>query len=212
MIVLPHTVDLPQPETLPYGDVEVLGEAGGKQYGRAKDGRELRIGAALQPWELENPPKPAEVRIERRVKVQTRDMAFPEMRTEVTCATVVPIGSFEQAVERERAKQQAAARQSNPPYRVVDTLAATPALARQQERIIPLSAPANPLLTGQGLHLDGSPAIRGPRAILAFLQSKGIRLQPTPDGLGVLVRSRRGRLDPKSAKRCALPPACWPAS
>jgi hypothetical protein len=48
MIVQPTIVDLPQAETLPFSDVEVIGTVAGKQYARTKDGRELLIGSLLQ--------------------------------------------------------------------------------------------------------------------------------------------------------------------
>jgi hypothetical protein len=184
-------------ETMRSYEVEPIGTVAGKQYARHKDGRELLIGSPVMPWEGDNPPGPSEVHIERREKVQTREMAFPEMRTTTIRATVVPAGSYEKAKVAEQARQEANARRANPGYRPVDALAAVHALAPRQGQYVIGDQPRNPLLSQStpGLAIPGRPAIRGPREIIDYLTGKGLRLEVTPDGTGVLVRAKSGRLD-----------------
>jgi hypothetical protein len=183
-------------EKIRSSEVEVLGTVAGRQYAR-QDGRELLIGSQVEPWETDNPPRPNEVWIERRERYQDKSMAFAEMRTVRIRATALPAGSYEQAKAAERTRQEANARRANPGYRPVDALAAVHALAPRQGQYIIGDAPANLLLSQSkpGLAIPGRPAIRGPRAIIDYLTGKGIRLEPTPDGTGVLVRAKSGRLD-----------------
>jgi hypothetical protein len=184
-------------ETIRSSEVEPIGIAAGKQYARHKDGRELLIGSPVEPWETDNPVRPDEVWIERRERYQDKSMAFAEMRTVRIRATVVADGSYEQALQSEQAKEAAKQRSANPGYRPVDALAAIHALAPRPEHYIIGDAPANLLLSQStpALTIPGRAAIRGPREIIDYLTGKGLRLEPIADGSGVLVRTKRGRLD-----------------
>jgi len=186
-------------ETVPYDDVEILGTAGGRQYARDGKGRELWIRGTVQPWEVANPVKPGEVHIERREVVKDRSMAFPEARITRVRAQLVEPGTFVAAEAREDAKAEMRRRQENPPLRRVDLLALSPLLARQEPWILPATEagdPLRPTLTGRTAPLiasDGRPAIRGPEAIIAMLERKGIRLQLSGPNSRLEVLSRKGR-------------------
>ena len=67
--VLVHADDAPVP-TYARDDVTFLGRVGKGVYAMLPDGREVSVRGPLQPYELDNPALPGEVRIEKRVRTE----------------------------------------------------------------------------------------------------------------------------------------------
>jgi len=191
-------------ERLNYDEVELIGAASGRQYARDKQGRELQIVGSVPEWELENPPRSGEVRIEHRAKFQTNLMPFPDMRTTHLRAQVVPSGSYEQAAKRDQAREQARTRKANPRYRLVDALSRYPRLQRKAGELIHLTTPSDNFLAPVLPRVDSittadKPQIRGFDRILAMVEDEA-RLAVIGDPPRLLLSGRNGRVPSDTAE------------
>ena len=189
-------LDWPDPETIDRSELEVIGQHLHVAYARVRDGRELRMGTRVMPWEHENRPAPNEVWVQSVVTVpgefQSSRRPAPTELMSVRAYVVEP-GTYEKLVAGTRARDEklaAAAVRAATPHRV-DAAELMPALDRVPLQPIALDAHAKGILPGRGgknarlVTTGGREAIRGVEAIAGWLSAQGVQLRVTGGRLDV---------------------------
>ena len=183
-----------EPEVVAAAAVEILGAVRGKQFGRLADGREVQVQAQRQPWEAGNGLQPNQLLVQRVERVKRRDRPFPQERVVRFVARIVEPGSYQAAVERERAAAAERERRNKPVRRRADALGHLSLLARKQPnpgvlRSTGVLAPYTAIGS-----TDTTQQVQGAAAILAVLAGKGVTLQLDPGGHYLVPTSKRGAL------------------
>lgn len=185
---------IPKGRTLAPDDLEYLGDAGGWKffrYPKGPDGSEyIAQHVAMTPDEVSKPARRDELRI---ASPRTRDdLGTVTEYVAVVKAERVATGSYAATLEREARTARIMGPKS---HRPVDLVRRLPLLRARPDYVIPtpgadrLALPGGPVAG----FAAGAPPITGAAAIVARLESRGVRLELTRGGR-LLVTSPGGNL------------------
>ena len=195
---------------LAVSEVTPIGQFRGVAYGVTGDGRELRIGSFIPPFEFSNRPSPGEVWLEETiVKPNPMSRVAPPIREQsYTRAWEVEPGTYQRLVDADRAANvaQEAKRAKAATVRRHDAAELIGVLDRQPERHLALGVGADdrpdpgevldPLAESVSvlskspkmLSTPGREPVRGLRAIIGWLHGQGIILAAVGARLDVRAR------------------------
>jgi hypothetical protein len=170
----------------------VLGKHRHVVYVRTRDGRELRMGTEVQPFEQDNRPGRDELRVDQVSERPhpTAPRQRPPIRELHTIrAYVVAPGTYTRLVADDKAtaeRRAAAAARAASAHRV-DVAVLLPQLDRLPERAIAMGALAHDMVApaskfARMVVIEGRGPVRGIPAIIDWLSAQGVKLDVTAGG------------------------------
>lgn len=186
----PH-VEWSEPEHVRYNDLQPLGRFRDRRsFAVLPDGREVEVGAEMQPWEAYNRPDKGEIRIDR---IEVRQHPLTKQRQEQHMVTIRgwirEPGTYARLVaadEAHNAKAAERAARASAPHRI-DVAELLPQLDRVPEQPIAVGTSGDVLRDVMAkspklIVTGGRDAVRGVEAIAAWLAGHQVQLNATPTG------------------------------